>query len=64
MTWTLGDEAVLLASVFLRMPCVPRTLALVERGPTVTRNHTYVSLRHAGAVAVRLVMLPGARGGA
>lgn len=44
-------------SVFFRMPCVPRSLAVVERGPTVTRNHTYVSKRHAGAVVVRLVML-------
>ena len=43
--------------VFFRAPCTPRTLAIVERGPTVTRNHTYVSKLHAGAVVVRLVML-------
>ena len=44
-------------SVFFRVPCVPGTLAIVERGPTVTRNHTYVSKRHAGAVVIRIVML-------
>jgi len=43
-------------SVFLRVPCVPRSLAVVERGPTVTRNHTYASKLHAGVI-VRLVML-------
>jgi hypothetical protein len=48
-------------SVFFRMPCTPRALSVVERGPTVTRNHTYVSKLHAGAV-IRLVML--ATGGA
>lgn len=49
-------------AVVLRVPCVPRSLAIVERGPAVTRNHTYVSKLHAGAVVVRLVML--ARAGA
>ena len=44
-------------SVFFRVPCSPRALAVVERGPTVTRNHTYVSKRHAGAVVIRIVML-------
>lgn len=34
----------------------PRALAVVERGPTVLCNHTYVSKRHAVAV-VRLVAL-------
>ena len=43
-------------SVFFRVPCAPRSLAIVERGPTVTRNHTYVSKRHAGVV-IRIVML-------
>ncbi|MBA3501324.1 MAG: hypothetical protein H0T65_13180, partial [Deltaproteobacteria bacterium] len=44
-------------SVFFRVPCAPRSLSIVERGPTVTRNHTYVSKRHAGAVVIRMVML-------
>jgi hypothetical protein len=44
-------------NVFFRVPCVPGSLAIVELGPTVTRNHTYVSKLHAGAVVVRLVML-------
>ena len=44
-------------SVFFRVPCAPRSLSIVERGPTVTRNHTYVSKRHAGAVVIRIVML-------
>jgi len=43
--------------VFFRVPCEPRTLAVVERGPTVTRNHVYVSKRCADAHVVRLVML-------
>lgn len=44
-------------SVFFRVPCTPRALAIVERGPTVTRNHTYVSKRHEGAVVIRIVMI-------
>jgi hypothetical protein len=44
-------------SVFFRVPCAPRSLSVVERGPTVTRNHTYVSKRYAGAVVIRIVML-------
>lgn len=43
-------------AVFFRVPSAPRSLAIVERGPTVTCNHTYVSKRLAGAV-VRLVAL-------
>jgi hypothetical protein len=31
-------------------------MALVERGPTILANHTYVSKRHSGACVVRLVM--------
>ncbi|HLL25410.1 MAG TPA: hypothetical protein VK427_24910 [Kofleriaceae bacterium] len=49
--------------VFFRAPCVPRSLAIVERGPTVTRNHTYVSQLNAGAVVARLVMLARAPSG-
>lgn len=43
-------------SVFFRVPCVPRSLAIVERGRAVTRNHTYVSKRQTGVVT-RLVMI-------
>jgi hypothetical protein len=43
-------------AVFFRVPSAPCSLAIVERGPTVTCNHTYVSKRHAGSV-VRLVAL-------
>jgi len=43
--------------VFFRMPCEPGTLAAVERGPTVTRNHTYVSKLHAGAEVLRIIAL-------
>ena len=43
-------------AVFFRVPCVPRSLAIVERGPAVTRNHTYVSKRVSGEV-IRLVMI-------
>jgi len=42
--------------VFFRVPCVPNTLSIVELGPTVTRNHTYVSKRQSGIVT-RLVLL-------
>ena len=42
--------------VFFRVPCAPRSLAIVERGPAVTRNFCYVSKLQA-AVVVRLVML-------
>lgn len=42
---------------FLRAPCVPGSAAIVERGPTVTSNHTYVSKLHAGAVVVRWIAL-------
>jgi hypothetical protein len=43
--------------VYFRVPCVPGSLAIVERGPTVTCNHTYVSRREPAASIVRLVML-------
>ena len=43
--------------VYFRFPCVPGSVAVVERGPTVTCNHTYVSKLHAGASVVRLVVL-------
>lgn len=43
--------------VFLRVPSVPGTLAIIERAPVVTCNHTYVSKRHMGAAIVRLVVV-------
>lgn len=43
--------------LFFRVPSAPRSLAIVERGPTVTSHHTYVSLRHGAAEVVRLVVL-------
>ena len=43
--------------VFFRFPCTPGAASIVERGPTVTCNHTYVSKLHAGAQVVRLVAL-------
>lgn len=44
-------------SVFFRMPCVPHSLAIVERGPTVQCNHTYVSKLMPDAIVIRLVIL-------
>lgn len=44
-------------AVFYRVPSAPRSMAIVERGPTVTCNHTYVSKLHARASVVRLVAL-------
>lgn len=49
--------------VFFTMPCAPGTLAVVERGPTVLANHTYVSKRQPGARVVRLVALLRAAAG-
>jgi hypothetical protein len=43
--------------VYFRVPCVPGSLAIVERGPTVSCNHTYLSKRHTGASVVRLMLL-------
>jgi hypothetical protein len=43
--------------VYFTMASAPGALALVERGPTVMCNHTYVSKRHAAASVVRLVVL-------
>jgi hypothetical protein len=43
--------------VFYALPSSPGALAIVERGPTVMCNHTYVSKRNAGASVVRLVVL-------
>jgi hypothetical protein len=43
--------------LFFAMPSAPGSLAIVERGPTVMCNHTYVSRRNEGASVVRLMML-------
>ena len=43
--------------VFFTVASTPGTLALVERGPTVMCNHTYVSKRHRKASVVRLMVL-------
>ena len=43
-------------AVFFRVPPAPGSMAIVERGPTVTCNHTYVSKRSTSSV-VRLVAL-------
>ncbi|MBX3206221.1 MAG: hypothetical protein KF764_14210 [Labilithrix sp.] len=43
--------------VFFTVPSAPGSLAIVERGPTVMCNHTYVSRRLAGASVVRLMVL-------
>ena len=43
-------------NVFFRVPCMPRSLSIVELAPAVTRNHTYVS-KLTGDTVVRLVML-------
>lgn len=43
--------------VFLRVPSVPGTASVVERGPTVTCNHTYVSKRDPRACVIRIVAL-------
>jgi len=45
--------------VFVRFECVPGSLCVVERGPTVTCNHTYISKLHADAQVIRLVALLG-----
>jgi hypothetical protein len=43
--------------VYFRLPSRPGSLSVVERGPTVTCNHTYVSKRHTGASVVRMIVL-------
>ena len=42
---------------YFRFASLPGAVSVVERGPAVTCNHTYVSKRHAGASVVRLVVL-------
>lgn len=42
---------------YFRVPCAPGSLAIVERGPTVACNHTYVSKRYPDASVVRLMLL-------
>jgi hypothetical protein len=43
--------------VFLRVPSVPGTASVVERGPTIACNHTYVSKRDPQACVLRVVAL-------
>ena len=42
---------------FLRVPTVPGTASVVERGPAITCNHTYVSKRYPDACVIRIVAL-------
>ena len=42
---------------YFRVPSAPRSLAIVERGPTVSCNHTYVSKRDPDAAVLRLMLL-------
>jgi hypothetical protein len=44
-------------ALFFQVPSQPLAAAIVERGPTVTCNHTYVSRRYPDANGVRLVLL-------
>jgi hypothetical protein len=44
-------------NVFFRMPSVPHSLAIVERGPTVSCNHTYISKLTPDALVIRYVVL-------
>jgi hypothetical protein len=43
--------------VYFHVPSAPGSAAIVERGPTVTCNHTYISKRDPSASVVRLVLL-------
>ncbi|MEZ4401026.1 MAG: hypothetical protein R3B06_13460 [Kofleriaceae bacterium] len=42
--------------LYFVMPAVPGTAAIVERGPAVTSNHTYLSHRGPAAHVVRLII--------
>lgn len=42
--------------VYFAMPSAPGSLAIVERGPTVMSNHTYLSKRREASI-VRLIVL-------
>ncbi|MBP9086385.1 MAG: hypothetical protein KBG15_09735 [Kofleriaceae bacterium] len=42
---------------FFVMPVQPGAVSIVERGPAVTHNHGYISLRYPDAEVVRLVLL-------
>lgn len=44
-------------NVVFAVPSAPGVLALVDRGPLITANHTYVSKRFPDAEVVRLVAL-------
>jgi len=49
-------------AAYFSVPAIPNTLAIVERGPTVTANHTYVSKRYPSARVVRLIARTADRG--
>jgi len=46
-----------LGQVFFRVPASPRSLAIVQRTPAITCNHTYISKLRLGVEVVRLVVL-------
>ncbi|MEJ7603316.1 MAG: hypothetical protein WKG01_35845 [Kofleriaceae bacterium] len=43
--------------VYFRFPSQPGALAIVERGPTVTSNHSYLTKRDPAASVIRIVAL-------
>jgi hypothetical protein len=43
--------------VYFRVPSQPGIAAIVERGPTVTCNHTYVTKRQTGSVTRAILLL-------
>ena len=43
--------------VYFRVPSTPGSCSIVERGPTVMCNHTYLSKLHTSADVLRLVVL-------
>jgi hypothetical protein len=48
-------------AVYFMFPSRPGTAAVVERGPSVTSNHTYLSKRLADPSVVRIVVLLASR---
>ncbi len=43
--------------VFFRVPSQPGAMSVVERGPAITCNHTYISKLRPDALVIRLVAL-------
>ena len=54
-TWPAIDGV--MPGTAFQVPSAPRSLAVVERGPTVTSHHTYVSKLAPAASVVRLIAL-------